>query len=155
MKKKTLSKKEIRTINEEISKYGFQFDKKDFVEIVEDEKHKVLKKDNDVVFFYISDEIFPSLKIILGKKVELKLITVDMGAVKFVVNGADIMRPGIVDIQEGINNDEIVIIQDVDNKKPLAIGKALFDSDEMKSQQAGKVIKNLHWIGDEIWNFSH
>ena len=32
----------------------------------------------------------------------LKKIAVDMGAVKFVVSGADIMRPGIVEIEEGI-----------------------------------------------------
>ena len=81
----------------------------------------------------------------------LKKITVDMGAVKFVVNGADIMRPGIVEIEEGILKDEFVAVIDKNNQKPLAVGIALFSSEEMKSMTSGKVIKNIHYVGDELW----
>ena len=74
-----------------------------------------------------------------------------MGAVKFVVNGADVMRPGIVEIEEGIAKDEFVAVIDKNNKKPLAVGIALFSSEEMKGMNSGKVIKNIHYVGDELW----
>jgi len=151
MKRKTLSKKEIKELNAEISGYGFEFDKKNAVAIEEDEKHKIVKSDNAICFFYQDNQIIPSLKMILDGKVMLKKITVDMGAVKFVVNGADIMRPGIVGIEEGIEKDNIIVIIDVNNKKPLAIGKAMYSSEEMESIEEGKVIKSLHFIGDKIW----
>ncbi|MBD3164958.1 DUF1947 domain-containing protein [Candidatus Woesearchaeota archaeon] len=150
MKKKTLSKREIKDINEKISKYGFQFGKKEFAELAEDEKHKFLKADK-ALFFYVDGEWVPSLKALLSGRVGLKKVTVDMGAVKFVVNGADIMRPGIVEIEDNISENEIVEIADVDNKKPLAVGRALFGSPEMKEKKEGKAVKNLHFIGDDIW----
>ncbi len=152
MKKKTLSNKEKREINNLIEKYNFQFDKKDIVEIVEDDKYKVIKSNNEMLFFYLGDVIYPSLKLILKQDVLLKKVVVDMGAVKFVVNGADIMRPGIEDIEEGIEKDEIIVIVDVNNKKPLAIGKSLFGSEEMRSVEGGKVIKSIHYVGDDIFN---
>ena len=74
-----------------------------------------------------------------------------MGAVKFIVNGADIMRPGIVEIEAGILKDELVSIIDKNNQKTLAVGIALFSSAEMKGMSLGKVIKNIHYVGDELW----
>jgi PUA domain protein len=155
MKKKTLSKKEIRELNEKISNFGFQFGKKDLVEILDDGDHRYINYGNEVVFFYLNEELLPSLRLILSGKTRLKKIIVDMGAVKFVVNGADIMRPGIVEIDECIEEGDIIQIVDVNNRKPLAIGEALFNAEKMNAMKEGKVIKNMHYIGDEIWNFSH
>lgn len=151
MKRKTLSKKEIKELNEKLQKYNFQFDKKENVEVVEEDKYTIIKSDNAVMFFYLNNEIIPSLKSVLKEKIDLKKITVDMGAVKFVVNGADIMRPGIVGIENGIENGEIIEIIDINNKKPLAVGRALFNSEDIKNQEKGKVVLNLHYIGDRIW----
>ena len=83
----------------------------------------------------------------------LPTVTVDMGAVKFVVNGADIMRPGIVDIGT-FDSGEFIVIIDVNNKMPLAVGIANMDSSEMESVSSGKVVKNIHYVGDEIWKFA-
>ena len=74
-----------------------------------------------------------------------------MGAIRFVVNGADIMRPGIVEIEAGIKKDDFVAVVDKNNQKPLAVGIALFSSEEMKAMSSGKVIKNIHYVGDELW----
>ena len=147
--KRTLSNSDVKELNGKIEKYGFQFDKKDLVELEEGDV-KVVKLKDEPLFFYSNGEILPTLKMAL-KGTSLKKITVDMGAVKFVVNGADIMRPGIVHIQDGIAKDEVIEIIDVNNTKPLAIGRALFSTGEMSALEKGKVIKNLHWIGDKIW----
>lgn len=150
MKRKTLSHHEIRELNEKIKIYNFSFDKKELVEIVED-KVKIIKWKKETAFFYANEDIYPSLKMLLKELIKLKKITVDMGAVKFVANGADIMRPGIVHIEDNVNKDETVVIIDERNSKPLAIGKALLSSNEMREMKAGKMIENLHYVGDFIW----
>jgi len=147
---KTLSKSEIKELQEEIkTAYDVDIlDKKDFVQINPDNKFVYVNK--ELSFFYVEDRIVPTLKLIL-KNNFLKEITVDMGAVKFMASGADVMRPGIVEIEDGINAEDFVVIQDVNNKKPLAIGQTLYNSEEMRSLTTGKVIKNIHHVGDEIW----
>ncbi len=123
----------------------------------------LVKVNNKVMFFYYNNKICPSLKTIISygeayleklRYTKIKTITVDRGAVKFVINGADIMRPGITSIDEGIEKDSFVIIIDQEHKKPLAIGIALLNSEDMRTAAQGKVIKNIHYVGDELWKSS-
>lgn len=149
MKKVSLRKSEIKALNEKISNLGAEFSKNDKVEIVDD---TVFLVNDKVSFFKVGEKIIPSLKMVLDGKASLKSIIVDMGAVKFVVSGADIMRPGIVFIDDGILKGDIVAVLDERNKKPLAIGEALFDASLMKEMTSGKTVKNLHFVGDKLWN---
>ncbi len=144
---KQLSNKEIHEINGKIHAAFCAsdfFSKKDKVFF----DGKLMVKNKTTLFAYVP-EFIPTLHNLL-KNNFLKTITIDMNAVKFIVNGADIMRPGIVAFDE-LKKDEIIAIVDEKNRKPLAVGKALVSSDEMKKLDKGKVVKNLHWIGDEIW----
>ena len=148
--KKSLSKSEIKELNAKIeSQLGFSefLDKKDKVEVVDD---KFIFVNNECVLFYHEGRILPHLKTLL-KDNFLKKAVVDMNAVPFVVKGADIMRPGIKEMEE-FPKDSAVVIVDLNNRKPLAIGIALFSSEEMKAMDKGKVIKNIHYVGDEVWN---
>lgn len=77
-----------------------------------------------------------------------------MGAIPYVCAGADVMRPGIKVIEDGIAKDSSVAVIDEKYGKLLAVGIALFDSEEMKKMERGKVIKNIHYVGDWIWNFN-
>ena len=147
---KTLSKSEIKELQEQIkSAYNVEIlDKKDLIQINTDNKFVYVNK--ELSFFYVEDRIVPTLKLIL-KNNFLKKITVDMGAVKFMASGADVMRPGIIEIEDGINAENFIVVQDINNKKPLAIGQSLYNSEEMRSLTTGKVVKNIHHVGDEIW----
>jgi PUA-domain protein len=78
-----------------------------------------------------------------------RLVVVDAGAVRFVVNGADIMKPGIVSADPEIAIGDLVVIVEERHKKPLAIGRALVAGTEMKGE--GKAVKSLHHVGDVIW----
>ncbi len=78
-----------------------------------------------------------------------RLVVVDAGAVRFVINGADIMNPGIVEADPEIAAGDLVIIVEERHKKPLAIGRALIPGMEMKGE--GKAVKSLHHVGDQIW----
>ena len=73
-----------------------------------------------------------------------------MGAVKFVCNGARIMRPGITKF-DTFKKDDIVIVKDQNYEKSLAAGIALDDSEIAASKLKGYVIDNLHYISDKFW----
>ena len=147
-----LRNKEVKEYNRLIEKFGVAdfFSKKDKVELLEDKEVKALYRNGVAVFFFYEDKPVPTIKLLLQSNF-LKRITVDMGAVKFVCNGANIMRPGIVKIDEGFSVDDIISVVDVTYGKVLAVGRALFSSNDMQAKNSGIVVQNLHWVGDEIW----
>ena len=75
-----------------------------------------------------------------------------MGAIKFLSGGADLMRPGIVEIEEKIKEGDFISVIDINNKKPIIVGIALYSTDDIKEQLSGKSIQNIHYVGDKIWN---
>lgn len=77
-------------------------------------------------------------------------VTVDMGAVKFMCKGANVMRPGIRNFTE-FEKDQLVCIVEESQKKFLAVGKALVPSKELETMSKGMVIENLHYISDKYW----
>ena len=66
-------------------------------------------------------------------------VMVDMGAVKFMCNGANVMRPGIRNYTE-FKKNEIVCVIEESKHKFLAVGMS-----------KGEVIKNIHYISDKYW----
>ncbi len=149
MKVKRLSNKEIKLLINE----GLDLNKKDVVEIIETEDYKLLVVNNQPLYFQYEGKWAPTLRAILEDRLKLREIIVDMGAVPFVVNGADVMRPGIREFPEDLNEGELIVVRDEKHKKPLAIGVAKLDGEKMRSTEKGKVVKNIHYIGDKIWNF--
>jgi PUA domain protein len=117
------------------------------------EDDAVLFVDNIPCFFQTGTSWIPTLHLILKMPDLIPSVTVDKGAIKFVINGADIMRPGIVSANQFSANSFVVII-DENYSKPLAVGRALLSSTDLLESKDGKVILNLHRIGDEIWNKS-
>ncbi len=84
----------------------------------------------------------------------LPKVVVDMGAVRFVCNGADIMAPGTVRYEGEFRVNDIVVVVDEKHGKPLAIGEALYSLNEAKNVKHGAVVKNVHYVGDKVWNFA-
>ena len=102
----------------------------------------VLAKSDDTLFpTLMFDELLSSLP----------KITVDMGAVPYVCNGADVMAPGIVQIEGEFEKNDFLLVVDKRYGKSLAIGVALFDSKAMKTTKQGKILKNVHYVGDRLW----
>lgn len=89
----------------------------------------------------------------LGKQEELQRfpsVTIDKGAVKFVCNGANVMRPGIINF-DSFKKGEIVVVRDQTHGKGIAVGLALEDSEVAKAMTKGYVIDTIHYITDKIW----
>lgn len=89
-----------------------------------------------------SEDIFPLLP----------KIVVDMGAVPHICNGADVMAPGIARIKGDFQEIGLIVIVDERHEKPLAIGVALLNSQAAKTLKHGKIAKNVHFVGDKLWN---
>lgn len=105
---------------------------------------------NELKILKIDQEFIPFLsEINLLKK--FPCVIVDMGAVKFMCNGANVMRPGIKNYSK-FEKDDIVCIVEESQHKFLAVGKALMSSDELNSIEKGEILKNLHYISDKFWD---
>ena len=140
---KRLRKSDIRDLNESLP---FELDKKDDVQIDDD----VILVNGDFYFLRYQDSWIPSVRLLLQKPDLLPKIVVDMGAVRFVAKGADIMRPGITEIPE-VDAGTIVQVVDEKNTKPLAVAKMKFSGTEMESMDAGNVVESIHYVGDDLW----
>ena len=77
-------------------------------------------------------------------------VMVDMGAVKFMCNGANVMRPGITDYTQ-FEKDGVVCIIEESQHKFLAVGKSCVPSMDIESMTKGEIVKNMHYISDKYW----
>jgi PUA-domain protein len=78
-------------------------------------------------------------------------ITVDMGAVPHVVGGADIMAPGIRKVEGTFGQGELVVVIDEKHGKFLSVGRSMLASEALAATKKGKVIVNVHYVGDPVW----
>lgn len=152
-----LKEKQVRAILEKI-KASLQMKPSDFLnptarfETIElPSKDKILLIDEKPAFIESKGEIFPSLlyENILNR---LPSITVDMGAIPHICNGADIMAPGIRKINGEFDLNSIVVIMEEKFSKKIALGKTLYTSREISEKKNGRVARNIHFVGDRFWD---
>ena len=150
MKSNLISKSETSTLLKKISQeWNIEFPKMKNVrvhqilndaQIITGEGLKILKIENDYLPFLSETTIlekFPNVE-------------VDMGAVKFMCKGANLMRPGIKKFTE-FEKDKLVCIVEETHHKFLAVGKSVVSSSELENMEKGEVIQNLHYISDKFW----
>ncbi len=77
-------------------------------------------------------------------------VVVDEGAMPYIINGADVMKPGIVEADESIREGDFVYVVVEGKETPLAVGIALVEGKEMVGGK-GKAVKNIHHLKDKIW----
>jgi PUA domain protein len=150
MKSNLISKSETSTLLKKISEdWGMEFPKIKNVkvhqilndaQIITGEGLKILKINENYLPFLSETEIlkkFPSVE-------------VDMGAVKFMCKGANLMRPGIKKFTE-FEKEKLVCIVEETHHKFLAVGRAMVSSSELEQMEKGEVIQNIHYISDKFW----
>src|SRR2546428_8934585 len=113
--------------------------------------HRLLLRNNDAIAIFLESGIAPTIRGLLAFPAKKRAVTVDMGAVRFIYNGADVMAPGIVEADPGIRAGDVVWVRDEKNGRPLAIGRAVMDGPTIARQEKGKTIQTIHHVGDEIW----
>ncbi|HID47319.1 MAG TPA: DUF1947 domain-containing protein [Methanothermococcus okinawensis] len=148
-----LKKKELKKILEELKNIlGVEIPRKVKGEVIEVDKYQVILIDGEPTLFKLEDRLYPTLHCLMKYNVERGRVVVDIGAVRFLARGADVMAPGIVDADEGIKEGDVVFAVDETHNKPLIVGRALMDGITMKNSTRGRAIKTLHYVGDPIWN---
>jgi PUA-domain protein len=153
--RRTLSKRDIKELIPLISGL-IEVSPKQKVEIVSEVKHEIMYVDDEALLFEFEGRWLPLLRCLLSGRLSVSYpkVAVDMGAIKFVANGADIMRPGIVSVEDGISPGSPVLVVDELHGKTLAIGVSMLSSDELRAAAGGKVVKNAHAAGDALWDFT-
>ncbi len=79
-------------------------------------------------------------------------VTIDEGAVKYIIKGADVMRPGISKYDEWGEAGKLVIVREDKKGRAAAVGRAAVTSAEMADLKKGNCVKNLHHVGDKFWD---
>lgn len=150
-----LKNKKVKEIKKELGNFQNIIPKKSQVELVKIEDYPdILLIDGKPLLMQIEGKTIPTLHAMINEDIQEKYATVDMGAINFVIKGADIMSPGIVDADEKIEPGDTIVIIEETHHKPLAIGISLITGKEMVDNDKGKAIENLHYVGDSIWELN-
>ncbi len=123
----------------------------DHVDMAEAGDLGLILVDNEIIGLVHEGKSFLSMKGIIKYGASRRHVTVDMGAVPFVTNGADIMGPGIVSCDPEIEVGDFVWIRDENHAVPLAVGIALRPGSELALKKGGKAVASLHNVGDKLW----
>jgi len=139
------------------------FNSKAAMELVETDFAEIFIINSEPLLVRIGEKIFPTL--VFTERFDLMpKVVVDMGAVPHVCNGANIMAlphvcnganimaPGIVRFEGAFRRGDYVSVVDEKHGKTIAIGEAIYDVDAAEKTAEGVVIKNIHFVGDKIWN---
>lgn len=152
-KRRRLRQKEVVSMAAEVdATLGTRtFSEGDVVDMAEGPGYDAVFADGKVLAFVVGGKPFLTVRGLLKFGAQKQYVTVDMGAVKFVCNGADVMGPGIVDADPGIRPGDLVWIRDVKNRQPLAVGRAIVDAAAMGRKEKGKAVETVHHVGDKLW----
>ncbi|MBA0908318.1 MAG: RNA-binding protein [Nitrosarchaeum sp.] len=150
MKSNLISKSETVTFLKIVSeKWGIQFPKIKNLKVHEIADDAQIIMGQGIKILKVNDEYIPFLSEIEMLE-KFPHVTVDMGAVKFMCKGANVMRPGIKNHSE-FEKEKIVCVIEESQHKFIAVGKALVSSSDLKNMEKGEIIKNIHYISDKFW----
>ncbi|MFH5797573.1 RNA-binding protein [Haladaptatus sp. CMAA 1911] len=143
--------REIETALEDSLGVELDADTYELVEL-EDSEFDIVLVDGEPTVVYVEEEPFLTVQGANSYPPTKRVVTVDAGAVSFVSDGADVMRPGIVEANDDIEPGDLVAIAEETHGKVLAIGRAKTDGGEMVGD-SGKVVESVHFVGDELYEF--
>lgn len=154
-KRHRLRQKEIAAISSSLNAAlgTTTFDEEDVVDMAEGPEYEVVFVNGKILVFTPDGVPFLTVRGLLKYNPTRRFVTVDMGAVKFVYNGAHVMGPGVVACDKTISEGDLVWIRDVNNLRPLAVGKAVASGEAISRKDKGRVVQSIHHVGDKLWMF--
>ena len=124
------------------------------VERAEGEGYVVILVDGVPMAFMEGGETIPTVRGLLEFGATNRYVGVDEGAVAFLLRGADVMSPGIVEADPAIQPGDMVWVREAKHKRPLAVGRALITGPEMVASKKGKAVRTLHHLRDKLWEIT-
>jgi len=119
-KAKQLLNKLSEILNFDVKTY---FDPKINIEIAKSSLGNIYLVNDKPLFFEIKNRVLPTL-MFQEFISQAPTIVVDMGAIPYVCNGADVMAPGIVQVKGDFEKGGLVLIIDEKHGKPIALGES-------------------------------
>jgi len=119
-------------------------------ECAEPEEGVIFVNLNGLTFVKAEDRFVP----FLGSPKVLEMFpsaTVDEGAIRFLLNGADVMRPGIRRFDDWGSSGTFVVVKEEKKGRAIAIGLSTVSGSEAVVMTKGSCLKNLHHVGDRYW----
>lgn len=158
-KRHPLSSKDLKILLEEAKRICpslvDHINKKEDIELVEVAGgERIYLQDGKPILIGLERSVMPSLAMPQALLDTIPRVVVDMGAVPFVVNGADVMAPGIRSVADKVKVGDVVLVVDEKHSKGLAVGILIMDREEILQRRKGKAVKNVHHVGDDIWNWT-
>ncbi len=152
-KRKRMRSKEVKALSKDLEELvgAPVFSEDDPVDMAESSDYSLVFVGGDILALVKDEKPFLTIRGVMKYKPTRRYVTVDMGAVPFVANGADVMGPGILEVDPDIAEGDLVWIRDVRNKAPLAIGVSMRSAADLESKAPGKAIKTIHFVGDKLW----
>ncbi|MFB6296729.1 MAG: RNA-binding protein [Halobacteriales archaeon] len=120
---------------------------------IDGEETDLVLADGEPFAVYFDGEPAPTVRGANAADPTKRLVTVDAGAVSFVSDGADVMRPGIVEVTDDIESGDLVLVAEAVHGKVLAVGRARVPGTEMAGD-SGKVVDSIHHVGDDLYDFT-
>jgi PUA-domain protein len=152
-----LKERDVRELITDLKKRFHEdfFDVHSAVDIGTIEEFTVVLINDSIDLLMRNDKVVFTLQGLMKYQPKTCYVIVDMGAVGFIIKGADVMAPGITDVDLMIQKDDFVWIYDEKHRKPLAVGVAMMTGEEMKTKKPGKAVKTLYYVGDRFWTLTH
>lgn len=151
IKRYRIRKKESKAISKYFKEY-YGVEIKGEMEKFEFDELNVITVNNEPLILEYEDRYYFTVYGVIKLKPEKGRVVVDEGAMPYVIKGADVMKPGIVDVDENIKAGDFVYVAVEKKLTPIAVGIALVDGNEMKGGK-GKAVKNIHHVNDKIWKY--
>lgn len=116
----------------------------------------VTEEQKEPLFFNQRDgPFYPTLRLLHKLGDFMPILQIDEGAIKFVINGANLMCVGITSkggkIPESLPADTPVQINAEGKEYPLAVGITKMSTDDMTRLNTGIAVEIIHSLGDGLW----
>lgn len=112
---------------------------------------------HEVLFFQNFENIYPHLKLLHKYPDSFLKIQADKGTIKPILSGANLMCPGLTSkgacYPDNIEAEKMVSVMIEGKEHAIAVGLTKLSSSDIKSINKGIGIENIHYIGDNLWNF--
>jgi len=107
------------------------------------------------LFFNVRDGPYcPTLRLLAKYPCLLPRMCVDDGAIRHVMQGADVMVPGLKSPRAAIDDvprEAVVGVYGPGKDHPLAVGQALLATSAIRTADKGVGIENWHFLSDGLW----
>ncbi|KAI5187434.1 malignant T-cell-amplified sequence [Nematocida homosporus] len=120
------------------------------------EKSQYILK-NGLPIFIMADKFIPTLKCVHACPNIVKRVVVDVGAIKHIINGADVMAPGLLHQTSefpSVSIGDIVAIYGYGKINAMAVGIILMDNQQVEEQRIGVAIKTVNHLGDRLYSYA-